>query len=260
MAEFLHKPQEGRHGAVIIGAPDPGLWYEWLQYAYSFGARILDASSPDEYGDIVVNSPEAVRATEFYVRLLRFSPPDASKYRMEDALRAFQEDRVETGVMWHDLAPRVDDRRQSRTALRIGYGTVPMAGGPQATLLETDVFVIPERAHHPREAFEVMQWGLSHDTQLALTLNGGFSPRQSVYLDPAVKQNRFLHLWSYPQLIANVVPTPMIPETDQIASVMASELSRVVAGETKPKAALDRIAGRLQQLLKNKGKLRFPPD
>jgi hypothetical protein len=41
---------------------------------------------------------------------------------------------------------------------------------------------------------------------------------------------------------------------------MSSELSRVVAGNTRPKAALDRIAVALQQLLKNKAKLRFPPS
>ena len=80
IAEFMHRPASGRYGAVVVGAPEDALWDLWTQYAYSFGARILDAGGPDEYGDIVVNSPEALRATEFYVKLLRFSPPGAATY------------------------------------------------------------------------------------------------------------------------------------------------------------------------------------
>src|SRR5438552_8547159 len=153
LAEFLHRPDIGRYGAVILGAPEDALWYHWIQFALSFGAKVLDAERPDEYGDIVVNSPEAVRATEFYVKLLRFSPPDAAKYTEEDALRAFQEGRAATGIMWHDLAPRVDDRNESKLAGHYGYGPMPAAGGKRVTLVETDVFVVPQSAPHPREAF-----------------------------------------------------------------------------------------------------------
>jgi multiple sugar transport system substrate-binding protein len=260
MAEFVHQPESGRYGAVVVGAPEDALWYHWTQYALGFGAKILDARAPDEYGDIVVNSPEAVRATEFYVKLLRFSPPDAWKYTEEDALRAFQEGRAATGLMWHDLAPRVEDRRQSKLPGRFGYTGMPSAGGKRVTLLETDIFVIPESATHPREAFELMQWALSHEVQLTQTLNGGFSPRPSVYENRAVKRAMPLHVWILPNLIEGAVPTTMIPEADQIARVMSAELSRVVRGEIAPKAGLDRMARRLEQVLKGKAKLRYPPD
>jgi ABC-type glycerol-3-phosphate transport system substrate-binding protein len=259
IAEFMHQPENGRYGAVVVGAPEDALWYRWTQYAHSFGAKILDAAAPDEYGDIVVNSPEAVRATEFYVKLLRFSPPDAAKYTEEDALRAFQEGRAATGVMWHDLAPRVDDSRESKLPGRYGYARLPTAGGKRVTLLETDLFVIPESAPHPREAFELMQWALTHDVQLALTLNGGFSARPSVYKDQAVKRALRLHMWMFPNLIEGAVPTMMIPEADQIARAMSAELSRVVRGEIAPKAGLDRMARQLEKMLGGKARLRYPP-
>lgn len=259
VAEFVHQPDSGRYGAVVVGAPEDALWYHWSQYALSFGAKILDAGAPDEYGDIVVNSPEAVRATEFYVKLLRFSPPDAAKYTEEDALRAFQEGRAATGVMWHDLAPRVDDRRESKLPGRYGYAGMPTAGGKRVTLLETDIFVIPESATHPREAFELMQWALTHEVQLTQTLDGGFSPRPSVYENRAVTRAMPLHMWIFPHLIEGAVPTTMIPEADQIARVMPAELSRIVRREVAPKAGLDRMARRLERILKGKAKLRYPP-
>ena len=206
-----------------------------------------------------MNSPEALRATEFYVKLLRFSPPDAAKYTEEYALRAFQEGRAATGVMWHDLAPRVDDRRESKLAGRYGYARLPTAGGKRVTLVETDLLVIPESATHPREAFELMQWAMTQEIQLALTLNGGFSARPSVYQDPAVRRALRLHMWMFPNLIEGAVPVMMIPEADKVAQAMSAELSRIVRAEIAPKVGLDRMARRLGQVLKGKAKLRYPP-
>jgi ABC-type glycerol-3-phosphate transport system substrate-binding protein len=259
IAEFMHRPESGRYGAVVVGAPGNALWYHWTQYALSFGARILDAPGPDEYGDIVVNSPEAVRATEFYVKLRRFSPPDAAKFSEEDALRAFQDGRVATGIMWHDLAPRVNDRRESKLPGRYGYARLPTAGGKRVTLLETDLLVIPESAPHPREAFELMQWALAHDVQLTLTLNGGFSARPSVYEDQAIKRARRLHMWMFPNLIEGAIPAMMIPEAGRIADTMSAALSRIVQGEVAPKPGLDRLALQLAKILEGKARLRYPP-
>jgi hypothetical protein len=51
----------------------------------------------------------------------------------------------------------------------------------------------------------------------------------------------------------------MIPEAEQIARAMSADLSRVVRGEVAPKAGLDRMARRLESILKGKAKLRYPP-
>src|SRR5262245_31098276 len=259
LAEFLHQPDSGRSGAVVVGAPEDSLWHHWTQFALGFGAKVLDAEQPDAYGDIVVNSPEAVRATDFYVKLLRFSSADSAKYTEEDALRAFQEGRAASGVMWHDRAPRVDDVRESKFAGRFAYTGIPSASGTRATLVETDLLVIPESARHPREAFDFMQWALTHEVQSALASNGGFSPRPSAYDDQATRRPPPLHTWMFPNLITGPVPLTLIPEADQIARVMSVELSRIVQKKISAKAGLDRAARRLEAILRGKAKLRYPP-
>jgi ABC-type glycerol-3-phosphate transport system substrate-binding protein len=259
MVEFQHGREEGRYGTVVVGAPDESLWYLWLQYASSVGAQILATSNPDEYGDIVVNSPAAQRATELYLRLLRSSPPGAAGFRMEDALRAFQDGKVAAAVMWHDLAPRLDDPGESKVPMRTDYHPVPSADGDGAALLEADLLVLLETSAQAREAFKTIRWAVSHDVQRELTLSGGFSGRPSVYDDPAVKGHLLQHKWRYPRLVSKVAPVPSIPETDRIATLMSAELSRAAAGERAPEAALDRIAVQLEKLLAGKARLRFPP-
>jgi ABC-type glycerol-3-phosphate transport system substrate-binding protein len=259
MVEFQHRREDGRYGTVVVGAPDESLWYLWLQYAYSFGAQLLATRNPDEYGDIVVNSPAAQRATELYLRMLRRSPPGAAGFSMEDALRAFQDGRIAAAVMWHDLAPRLDDRRESKVPMRTDYQPVPSADGTAVALLEADLLLLLASSAQPREALHAMEWAVSHDVQRALTLSGGFSARPSVYEDHAVKNHLLQHKWSYPRLVSAVAPVPSIPETNRIVTLMSAELSKAAAGQRSPQATLDRIAVQLQELLAGKATLRFPP-
>jgi ABC-type glycerol-3-phosphate transport system substrate-binding protein len=56
---------------LTIVTTRPGLFFSWLTFAYAFGARIMDSPSGDAYGPIVVNSPEAVAATEQFVAFQR---------------------------------------------------------------------------------------------------------------------------------------------------------------------------------------------
>jgi multiple sugar transport system substrate-binding protein len=256
IAEFFQGYQPGLNGTIIQGKSELALWYQWLQYARTFGAKILDSPQGDQYGDIVVNSAEAVRATDFYTGLLRFSPPGAKNHNEDDALRAFQQGRVVLGIMWLDLARRIGNPRESAVAAGVGYAPVPSARGPQLTQLEGYTFLIPRDAPHPREAFKVMQWALSHEAQVAQTLTGAMSPRLSTYDDPRVRA--FAHMRSLREFVTAVVSEPAIPEADQIADVMVLELSRIVAGKTKSKAGLDRIAVKLARLLEGKAKLRYP--
>src|SRR5262245_29856502 len=161
--------------------------------------------------------------------------------------------------MWHDLTPRLDDRRESKVPMRTDFERVPSVGTPPVTLLEADLLVVLENAPAREAALQAARWALSHDAQREVTLNGGFSARPSVYNDPAIKGHLLQHKWSYPRRAAGAVPVPMVAEADRIAAVMARELSRAAAGELQPGAALDRIAVEISRMLAGKAKLRYPP-
>jgi len=64
LAEFFTRPDQHFYGTYISGKQGLALWYEWLNFVYSFGGDVLDTQHGWEYGDIVVNSPQNVAATE----------------------------------------------------------------------------------------------------------------------------------------------------------------------------------------------------
>ena len=266
VAAFFHRPQDGLYGTVIAGR-SRSLASEWLMYAAMFGARILDTSTSDAYGDILVNSPQAVRATEFFLSLLRFSPPEARRYAAMDAVRAFESRHIAVGLMRHDLAFVGPEPNRERRIGGIGYAPPPIQPD-LLTPVEGDTFLIPRTAH-AREAFAFMQWALSQDAQVAQTVNGGLAARPSTFTDSRVTALPRMYpslpsmqILMFPRLVMPSVTmlTPKVAEADRLLEAMQSELTRIVAGEETPKAGLDRVAVCMGQILQRKAKLRYRPS
>jgi multiple sugar transport system substrate-binding protein len=263
VAEFFHRPQEGLYGTVIA-ARSRSLASEWLAYASMFDARILDAPKADTYGDIVVNSPQAIRATEFSVSLLRFSPPDARTYEEQDAVRAFESRRVAVGIMRHDLALAGPQASGARGG--IGYAPAPFRSGASVTPIDGDTFLIPRGTSQAREAFALMQWALSQEAQVALILGGGVAARPSTFTDSRVtalpntyRSLPFMQIVMFPRIVTEPmkISAPAIVEADQLFDALSRELGRILAGEMTPKAGLDAAAVRMAQILKGKAKRRY---
>lgn len=268
VATFFHRPQEGLFGTVIAGR-SRSLALEWLKYAAMFGARMLDAPHADAYGDIVVNSPQAVQATQFFLGLFRVSPPESRRYDETDAVRAYEARRVAVGIMRHELAFAGPEVNIARKTGGIGYAPAPIGPDGSATQIEGDTFLIPRQSSQPRDGFALMQWALSQDAQVAQILNGGSATRFSSFDDERVTtlprkypNLPFMQILLLPRLASQSVSmlTPTITETDHLLEAMQPELAQIVAGEAMLKAGLDRIAVRFSQILKGKARLRYNPD
>jgi multiple sugar transport system substrate-binding protein len=256
VAEFFTRPKENFYGTYIQGQQHIALWYEWLNFSYSFGGRILDAKHGSEYGDIVVNSPENVAATNQYLKLIAFSPPDTLTYNWNGALAALQQGRVFMGILWNDQAPLLEDARVSKTAGKIGYTLIPSATGRLFSQLEGWSYLIPKESRHPREAYKFMEWAMSPEVQIQETLQGSQSPMKATYQDPRVSQLPYT-----PVFLASVpiaIPKPTIPESARITEVMQRGLYEIVTRKRTPREGLDMLALEIQKILGTKARLRYP--
>jgi len=125
LAEFFNRPREHFYGTYISGKQGLALWYEWLNLVYSFGGSILDTQHGWEYGDIVINSPQNVAATEQYIKLIPFSPPDTLNFGWGQAQSMLQQGHAFMGLLWSDQAPFLENPAVSKVAGKIGYSLIP---------------------------------------------------------------------------------------------------------------------------------------
>jgi multiple sugar transport system substrate-binding protein len=256
VAEFFNRPAEHFYGTYISGKQGPALWYEWLNFIYSFGGDVLDTQHGWEYGDIIVNSPQNVAATAQYVKLIALSPPDTLNYGWNEAQTALQEGHTFMGLLWSDQAYLLESQPGSRFAGKFGYSPIPANTFKSASQLEGLTYLLPAQSQHSKEAYQFLEWVMSSAVQARQTLQGSSSINQSVYRDAAVLQKPYMQAFLDSLPVAK--PKPTIPEASQMTDAAEQRLSAIVAGKESPQSGLDKLALDLKNILGNKGRLRYP--
>ena len=256
LAEFFTRPNEHFYGTYISGKQGLALWYEWLNLVYSFGGNILDTQHGWEYGDIVINSPQNVAATEQYVQLIRFSPPDTLSYGWNEAQSALQQGHAFMGLLWSDQAPLLEDPATSKVAGKIGYSLIPSNTSQRFSQLEGLTYLIPTESKQPQEAYRFIEWAMSDQVQIQQMLKGSSSIRKSAYEDSRVREKPYTPTFLASIPVAREKPT--IPESSQMTEAAERRLSEIVTQKESPQSGLDQLALDLEKILGSKAHLRYP--
>jgi multiple sugar transport system substrate-binding protein len=256
LAEFFTSPGEHFYGTYIQGKQGLALWYEWLNLVYSFGGNILDNQHGWEYGDVVVNSPQNVAATEQYAKLIAFSPPDTLTYGWGEAQSALQQGHVFMGLLWNDQAPFLEDPAVSKVAGKIGYSLIPSNTGEPFSQLEGLTYLIPAESKHPREAYKFLEWAMSARVQDQQQLHGSSSIRKSTYDNPTVIVLPYTSSFVASIPIGKAKLT--ITQSAEMTEAMERRVFEIVSGKSSAQAGLDSLALDLQHILGDKTQLRYP--
>nr|VFJ55248.1 MAG: carbohydrate ABC transporter substrate-binding protein, CUT1 family [Candidatus Kentron sp. DK] len=258
VAEFFTRPGDGFYGTAIQGKRHDALWYEFLNYLYSFGGDILEIKHGWEYGPIVINSPEAIDALKYYKSLMKHSPPGTLNYTWDDALAVMQQGKVAMVIMWNDSTYAVEYSKDSTVAGKMGFAMIPMRKGKDRRVgqLEGWSYLIPHSSPKPDEALQFITWMMKEGNQIEQHLNGGASARRSTYEDPRVAQLTYTEASLDTMEVA--LPKPTIPEGPEMTEILTRELSAALAGEKSPKEALDTAALGIKKLLGDKTVMKYP--
>jgi len=256
LAEWFTRPDEGFYGTAIQGKRHEALWYEWLNFLYSFGGDMMEVDSGSECGPIIVNSPEAVESLEYYKSLVQYSPSDTLNYFWDDVMVAMQQAKVFELIMWNDATYAVEDPSQSTVSGKMGFDLIPQGKAGKVGQVEGWTYLIPAYAKNQEAAFLFIQWMMEYDQQLNQHMNGGASARPDVYATPEVQKITYSKASMDTNAVAIAKPT--IPESPQITEILVLELSNALAGSKSSQQALDDAAVEMHKLLGDCAPLKFP--
>lgn len=256
MAEWFTRPDKGFYGTAIQGKRHVALWYEWLNFLYSFGGDILEVEKGYEYGPIIINSPEAIESLDYYKALVGYSPSDTLNYDWDGAMAAMQQAKIFECIMWNDATYAVEDPGQSTVAGKMGFDMVPQGKGGKVGQVEGWTYLIPAYAKNKQAAFLFIQWALKYGNQIEQHLNGGASPRPDVYAQEDVKKLTY----SKAAMDTNsaAMPKATFPESPQMTDTIVLALSDALSGKKTSKEALDWAAVEIHKLLGDKAPLKYP--
>ncbi|MBL1242093.1 MAG: sugar ABC transporter substrate-binding protein [OCS116 cluster bacterium] len=122
----LHDPDNGIYGIALRGQRGSGsnVW-RWMTYFKGFGGEWYDGDKP------VFNSAAAIKATETYLELFKYSPPGTKTGGWTEVTEAFNSGQVALIIESSPLAGQTEDASKSVVAGKVGYAPPPspLTGG-----------------------------------------------------------------------------------------------------------------------------------
>ncbi|MDP4590803.1 MAG: sugar ABC transporter substrate-binding protein [Burkholderiaceae bacterium] len=262
-AKTLNNPNERMYGLALRGFAGAGQnMYIYPSILLGFGGDWV------KNGKIVVNSPEAVKALQWYVdSLSNYAPPAVRNWNWPDIADAFSQGTVATYVDAHSSAAVINNPEKSKVVGKIGYARWPKGpSGKGVTSIWNWSFPINAALTEKQKiaTWLFIEWATSAETQIRTSyLFNGPAKRSGV--------NR-MAIWKSPEFAAamqgagyNFIPAaldslqndtvvewrPRVPQWPAIGETMGTAIQSALVGQKKPKEALDEAQIRIDQIQKN---------
>ena len=252
VAEFFTMPDKKLFGAALYYAREyDGVTMGFDQVLWSYGGKLSDESGKQIVG--VLNSPEGVKALEFYASLKKYTPPGSENFYFAECLRAFQEGQVAMAQSWFAFCPDLVDPAKNKFADKTGYFVVPKGPAGQFISLGGQGISVSAYSKKQEQAKQFVKWFQSEATQKKWAALGGLTANVKV-----AKSEAFLKATPYNAVFAESVPHlkdfTNSPEYSELLEPAQNYLNQAVAGEMTAKAALDALAAAQQKVVDAAGK------
>jgi multiple sugar transport system substrate-binding protein len=224
----------------------------WLQTLYNWGGDIWDRSTGRVEG--VLNSDTALASLRFYIGLMQFQPPGVSNYDLDNVNNAMAQGIVAMVVNWIAVGPPVFDESSSKVAGKVMVVVPPGHKGDDGVWrrvfnLGGQPFVVGAKTQHQKEVLEYIKWWFQDDQQWRFARGGGLPSVTSILQD-----EEFQTLRPWTRAFAEAVPLQQDvwkhPAFFELLTVQQEELHAAVTGTKSPKDALDTVARRQEEILR----------
>ena len=227
-------------------------WGRSEQLIVSF-VEFLHANNADFYdenGEVVIDSPEAVEALQFMVDMIykdEVVPQSNISYATpEDSRIPFTEGRALFNPNWGYVYAEnqsEDSAVKDLTWLTSGFN---FEGGKRASAVGGWNFGISKYSEHQDEAWQVIDWFTSFDSQKFMTVGGGYvGAHVDLYKDAEVLE-KFPQLEEYLEVFHDASNRPSQPDYAKVSDIAQSYVHEALTREASPQEALEGLAEELR--------------
>lgn len=252
---------------AVRGAPATTAGNIWIFNTFLYGAGGKYFKDFPNDMTPVVNSPEAVKALETYVKLKQsYAPKGAVNFTFDDVVTAMQQGNVAMAIEGAPLAGRILDPKQSKVANNLGFAVVPGgAAGPKPAFASHGL-CISKDSDKPEAAYMFLEWATSAETMVKVSQNSQYlaTPRNSVWTNKDFRAKYDFNfgggsfLEAYQASLANAPSDyyPAFPAWTVVSNRMGQAVQAAEIGQATPQAALDQANADITNILKQEGLLK----
>jgi multiple sugar transport system substrate-binding protein len=235
--------REDMHGYVMRAAQGNPIVADFMPLLWAFGGRLLDDDRRP-----VVNSPEALAALEYMLRLAEIVPPGYVNFNADEVGAHLAQGTAVMGINWPAWIPTFEDSSRSRVVGKIGYTTVPSQKEAGASAIGNWLLAIPRGSANAERAFDFLLWVTGREQMRLSALRGNPPTRKSLFED----EELIAQFPAYPVQYAALResrPRPRSAVWNEIENSFGTYLSQANAGVYSPREALSRANRDIEQIL-----------
>lgn len=205
----------------------------------------------DEDGNVVIDSPEAIKALEFMVKMLDegiVSKSDLGNTAPEDSRIPFTAGNALFNPNWgyvYQLNEGDDSAVKGKTWIQ---SNLKFEGGRNANSVGGWNFAISNFSANQAEAMEVIKWFTSFDNQKYMMMGGGYIGTRSALAEDADIVEKFAFLDEYHAVFKEGSVRPKAANYAEVSNLTQNYVHRALSKEMSPADALSALAEELKKL------------
>lgn len=229
-----------QYGYGLVGKQGHDMAWSWYNLVRQNGGTL--ASQDGDDWSVALNSPEALEALEFYIKLRNVAPPETTTTGGGEANTLFIQKRVAMYV----LGPwAVAGINKDAPDIEVGVAPLPYSMMP-ATTAGAGLLTVPRTTKHPEAAWRLINFLTEVENQVKLVSTGfafRIPTRQSAVQDEWFQEHpEYIPFveglgYGYTPIVLDIARDWSIVHNE----VVQAELSRAFIGEISPAEALERI-------------------
>lgn len=181
VASKLHDPENDIYGFACRGAANPAVT-QFSTFLRAFGGDFLDAE-----GNAAIDTPEAIKAFEFYGKILRdYGPDGVLNMGWTDTWNLFTQGKAGMRLDANTNFGSWDPDNSVLEKDEIGFFQIPV--GPEGKhgdfLITAWAVGVSSASKNKEAAYDFINWVASPEMQIAVQKGGGSSARLSAWVEP----------------------------------------------------------------------------
>lgn len=239
------------YGFVSMWAKIEGLFMNWLSFTNANGASFFDAD-----GNVAVNSPEAIAATQTMVDMLykdQIAPQSILNMKPDDARTLFQQGRA-VFLMVQDFVYAPLNAEDSPVAGKFDFTRNPYFEGHQdapSTAMGGWLLAVNANSEHKEQAAKLLEYFTSYDAQLAAAIDENRAPgRTDVYDAPEMADAALISRFGANYDVGVVRPSAMTGSLyPRVTEAMLTEITNALHQQKTPQEAMNDAAEAVNAIL-----------
>jgi len=239
------------YGFVSMWAKIEGLFMNWLSFINGNGGSFFDAD-----GNVAVNSPEAIAATQTMVDMLyedKIVPDSILTMRPDDARTLFQQGRA-VFLMVQDFVYAPLSAADSPVAGKFDFTRNPYFEGHEdahSTAMGGWLLAVNANSEHKEEAARLVEYFTSYEAQLAAAIDENRAPgRTDVYAAPEMAEAQLIQKFGEDYAVGVVRPSATTGGLyPRVSEVMQTEVTNALHRQKTVEEALNDAAAEVNSIL-----------